>query len=347
MNHKKIDPQIPVKYHITFWIVYFIINFIRYGSMNNDYWYSFKSNLIEFPLNITITYFTIYFLIPKFILTKKYLQFALYFILSLIVFYLIRTGLTVYLVSENIWPEAEGSDKAFTFNHIIAMIIGVIYVIGFVAAIKLTNDWIYEKRRNDKLKKLQLQTEINYLRSQIQPHFFFNTLNNLYALTLEKSDHAPEVVLKLSEIMEYVLYDMKEEKVSLLKEIKYLQSYLELEKLRYGDKIITTIEIKGNISDVKIPPLLFITFIENSFKHASAENDDSKININISFELNGYFLYFTVSNTYISSVENTGKEGIGLNNVKRRLDLLYGKKYDLNIFTGDNQFTVKLKIPVE
>jgi len=347
MSYKKVDPRIPLRYHITFWVVYFIINFIRYGSMNNDYWYSFKSNLIEFPLNIAITYFTIYFLIPKFILTKKYFLFALYFILSLTVFYLIRTGLTLYLVSENIWPEAEGSDKAFSFNHIIAMIIGIIYVIGFVAAIKLTNDWIYEKRRNDELKKLQLQTELNYLRTQIQPHFFFNTLNNLYALTLEKSDYAPEVVLKLSEIMEYVLYDMKGKMVSLIKEIKYLQSFLDLEKLRYGNKFESHIDIRGNISDVKVPPLIFITFIENCFKHGMGENDDSKININISFELNGYFLYFTVSNTYISSAENTGKEGIGIKNIKRRLDLLYGKNYNLNIFTKDDQFIVELKIPVE
>ncbi len=347
MLNKKKQPEIPIRFHITFWVVYFIINFIRYGSMNNDYWYSFKSNLIEFPLNIAITYFTIYFLIPRFILTKKYLQFALYFILSLTIFYLIRTGLTLYLVSENIWPEAEGSDKAFTFNHIIAMIIGIIYVIGFVAAIKLTNDWIYEKRRNDKLKKLQLRTELNYLRTQIQPHFFFNTLNNLYALTLEKSDYAPEIVLKLSEIMEYVLYDMKEKTVSLIKEIKYLQSFLELEKLRYGDKFISHIDIKGDISNIKVPPLIFITFIENCFKHGSAENEYSKININISFELNGYFLYFTVSNTYIVSEDITENEGIGIKNIKRRLDLLYGKNYTLDIFTRDDQFIVELKIPVE
>jgi len=227
------------------------------------------------------------------------------------------------------------------------MIIGIVYVIGFVAAIKLTNDWIYEKRRNDKLKKLHLQTELNYLRTQIQPHFFFNTLNNLYALTLEKSDRAPEVVLKLSEIMEYVLYEMKEEKVSLLKEIKYLQSYLELEKLRYGDRIVTDIGIEGNISDSKVPPLLFITFIENCFKHAKAENEDDKIKISINFELKGYFLYFTVSNTYFSSGENSAGEGIGISNIKRRLDLLYGKNYDLNIFTRDNKFIIELKIPVE
>ncbi len=346
MNHKKIEPRIPVKYHIIFWVIYFLINFIRYGSMNDDYWYSLKSNLIEFPLNISITYFTIYFLIPRFIPSKKYFRFTLYFLLSLVIFYFIRTELTLYLVSENIWPEAEGSDKAFTFNHIIAVTIGIIYVIGFVSAIKLTNDWIFEKRRNDKLKKLQLQTELEYLRTQIQPHFFFNTLNNLYALTLEKSDYAPKVVLKLSEIMEYVLYDVKDKKVRLIKEIRYLQSYLELEKLRYGNRIETHIEIKGNVGEVHIPPLIFITFIENSFKYGKTVEDDTKININISFELRGYFLYFTVTNPYVPSVDITEKKGIGIKNIKRRLDLLYGENYELNIFTKDSQFIVELKIPV-
>jgi LytS/YehU family sensor histidine kinase len=255
--------------------------------------------------------------------------------------------LSIYLVSENIWPEAEGSDNAFTFNHIIAVTIGAIYVIGFVSALKLTHDWIYEKHINDKLKKLQLQTELNYLRTQIQPHFFFNTLNNLYALTLEKSDHAPEIVLKLSEIMEYVLYDMKDEKVSLLKEIGYLQSYLELEKLRYGDKIISHIDIEGDIGNIKIPPLIFITFIENSFKHANSKNKDSKIKINLTFELKGYFLSFTVTNSFFYPDNDIESQGIGIRNTRRRLDLLYGKNYTLEINTRDNKFIVKLKIPVE
>ena len=118
------------------------------------------------------------------------------------------------------------------------MTIGELYVVAMATAVKLTIDWIAERRKNDSLKQLQLETELKYLKSQIQPHFFFNTLNNLYYLTIEKSDKAPDVVLKLSEIMQYVLYDVKEKQIALLNEINYIQSYLELERLRHGGKSV-------------------------------------------------------------------------------------------------------------
>ncbi len=164
--------HIPIRFHAIFWVIYFIFNFIRWGSYFNDYWYSLKSNLIEFPLNIVITYFVIYYLIPRFILKKKYIEFFVYFILSLALLYILRTGLIYLLVTKNIWPEAIGVQKAFTFNHIVAVTIGEIYVIALVSAIKLTYEWVQEKGRNDELQKIQLQTELSLLKSQIQPHFF-------------------------------------------------------------------------------------------------------------------------------------------------------------------------------
>jgi hypothetical protein len=134
--------RIPVRFHILFWIVYFVFNFFRFASINKDYWYSLKSNLVEFPLNMIITYFTIYFLIPRFILKKKYLQFLLYFTASLVVFYVIRTGLNYLLVSRDLWPEAQGYQEPFTLIHIVEVMIGTIYVVALVSAIKLAYDWI-------------------------------------------------------------------------------------------------------------------------------------------------------------------------------------------------------------
>ena len=341
---KSTNYKIPLKYHFVFWLSYFIFNFIRYGSINNNYWYSLKSNLVEFPLNIIITYFTIYYLIPKFILKKKYLQFFLLFFLSLVLFYLIRTGLNYLLVTKNIWPEAEGFHKAFTFNHIIAVTIGVIYVIALVSTIKLAVDWMSEKSRNDKLIKIQLQTELDFLKTQIQPHFFFNTLNNLYALTIEKSDNAPEVILKLSEIMQYVLYDVKESTISLLKEINYIHSYLELEKLRYGT-VKSQLTIDGNINDVNVPPLLFLPFIENCFKHGAKNNNDD-IFVTINFRKEDDKLWFSVTNNFNVTHNIKSKHGIGIENVKRRLKLLYNDNFSLKTTILDDNYLVRLKIPI-
>lgn len=336
--------RIPLRYHLLFWTAYFVFNFFRFATINNDYWYSLKSNLIEFPLNIIITYFTIYFLIPRYILKKKYLQFFILFTASLVLFYLIRTGLNYILVTENIWPEAQGNQEPFTMIHIVELIIGAIYVIALVSAIKLTYDWVNEKRKNDDLKKIQLETELNFLKTQIQPHFFFNTLNNLYALVIKKSPNAPNVVMKLSEIMQYVLYEVKEPKISLMKSINYLYSYLELEKLRYGDRVKSEISIDGDIDDVEIPPLLFLPFIENCFKHGTHHQEEIKVSID--FVVKDNFLYFTVENNFSKPKDTETKHGIGIENVRRRLELLYGNKFSLKTKSKLNSYIVNLKLPL-
>jgi len=336
--------KIPIRFHFLFWTVYFVFNFLRFASINNDYWYSLKSNLIEFPLNIIITYFTIYFLFPRFILKKKYVQFFLLFSISLTLFYLVRTGLNYILVTENIWPEAQGNQEPFTLIHFVELIIGTIYVIALVSAIKLTYDWVNEKRKNEALLKIQLETELNFLKTQIQPHFFFNTLNNLYALVIKNSPNAANVVLKLSEIMQYILYEVKEPRISLMKSINYLYSYLELEKLRYGDRVKSEISIDGNIDDVEIPPLLFLPFIENCFKHGTHHQEEIKVNID--FVVKDNFLYFTVINNFIEQNDLGTKHGIGIENVRRRLELLYGNKFSLKTESKMNTYTVNLKLPL-
>lgn len=340
---KNINYKIPIKYHFIFWISYFSLNLIRWGSYFNDYWYSLKSNLVEFPLHIFIVYFNVYYLFPNYILKKKYYKFFTYFILSLTFLYLLRTGLNYLLVSENIWPEANGIQNAFTFNHIVAVIIGEIYVIAFASTIKLIFDWIFDRKRIESLQANQLKIELQFLKAQIQPHFFFNTLNNLYALTLERSRQAPEVVLKLSEIMEYILYDAKEPRIRLLNEINYIQNYIDLEKLRYGDKVSVQVNIQGDIETQSVPPLLFLPFIENCFKHGTVENNN--LNILIEFEVtHNNVLRFSVINNYNSFTQNKKNHGIGNQNVLRRLELLYKDKFTLDIKTEKQSYIVELLI---
>ena len=336
--------RIPLKYHLIFWLSYFSLNLIRWGSYFDDYWYSLKSNLVEFPLHIILTYFTIYFLVPKFILTKRYAWFFFLFICALSALYVTRTGFNYLLVSKNIWPEAEGVQNAFQFNHILAVILGEVYVVAFVGAIKLTVEWISEKQKADTLKKLQLRTELNFLKSQIQPHFFFNTLNNLYALTLEKSEIAPSVVLKLSDIMQYVLYDVKEPLIYLSTEIKYIQNYLDLEKMRHGENMNVIINIKGDISGIKIPPLLFLPFIENCFKHGAQENNLLKVTIGFKIKENKK-LIFTTENNFVANAP-TKNHGIGNRNVLRRLELLFNKSFELKSKIDKDKYKVKMCIPL-
>ncbi len=303
---------------------------------------------MEFPLHILLVYINIYYLIPRFILKKQ--QYVRYFLslgfwLGLV--YILRTGLNYYLVTQNIWPEAEGVQSAFTFNHIVAVVLGELYVVALVTAIKLTVDWARARRKVDKLKGNQLRLELDLLKSQIQPHFFFNTLNNLYALTLEKSDVAPSVVLKLSDIMQYVLYDVKEPSIPLIKEIEYVQNYLDLERLRFGENIETETKIVGEINQIDVPPLLFLPFIENCFKHGS--KTDGKIEVAIGFEIiDNKRLQFQVKNSFNDDTKEIvqKKHGIGIKNVERRLELLYPNNFQLKSAVEGSYYCVSLKIPI-
>jgi len=342
---KNTSAVIHPKYHVLFWLVYFLFNVIRWGSYFDDYWYSFKSNLVEFPLHIWVVYVNIYWLIPYLIVKKKYKSYIGGIAVLLAMVYVVRTGLNYVLVTQSIWPEAEGVQEAFTFNHIVAVVLGELYVIALVTTIKLTYDWIYELNRSKDLKKVQLQMELDLLKSQIQPHFFFNTLNNLYALTLAKSNVAPSVVLKLSDIMQYVLYEVKEPLINLFDEVKYVQNYLDLERLRYGDRIDASIEIGGELENVKVPPLLFLPFIENCFKHGAYGDDPMRVAISFN-NVNDGFLYFKVENSIDRTEKTPSSGGIGIQNVTRRLELLFKQNFELSYQIVNAKYCVSLKIPV-
>jgi len=211
------------------------------------------------------------------------------------------------------------------------------------------NDWLESQREKKELQSQTLQSELKFLKSQINPHFLFNTLNSLYALTLKKSDQAPEIVLKLSEMMRYMLYECNEREVPLSKEINYLKNYLELEKIRQGKKMEINFAMDGEVDHQKIAPLMFIPFVENSFKHGIS-NQISAGYVNIFLEINKNEVNITIENSKTASMPSpSGKKsgGIGLVNVKRRLDLLYPDKYDLNIDEDPNTYTVKLCIDLE
>ncbi|WP_235835829.1 sensor histidine kinase [Cognatitamlana onchidii] len=259
--------------------------------------------------------------------------------------YLVRTGLNYLLVTKEIWPEAEDPAKFLELNHIIAVILGELYVIGFVMAIKLVIDWSIEKKRNEDLAKLQMSTELKFLRTQIQPHFFFNTLNNLYALTLQKSDNAPRLVIKLSDMMQYILYEVKSSKASLLEEINHINNFIDIERLRFKDKVESEMDITGDIEDIEVPPLLLLSFIENCFKHGMRGNE--KLKIHMSFEvLNKEYLEVLISNNFNPNMARLEDKGIGNENAKRRLKLLFASNFVLDSKVEGDVYKLYLKIPI-
>jgi LytS/YehU family sensor histidine kinase len=207
--------------------------------------------------------------------------------------------------------------------------------------VKFTIYWFRNERTQRDLENQRLTAELSFLKSQINPHFLFNSLNSIYSLAYQRSETTPDAILKLSEIMRYMLYECNDNKVSLEKELQYLQNYIDLQKIRFGEKAYIDFKISGRVDGQKIVPLLLIAFIENAFKHGVANNASSPIQILI--EVDDSRLHFFAQNKkHNNNRDNQG--GIGLINVTRRLDLLYPESYKLNIINQPDIYSVELQL---
>jgi len=289
-----------------------------------------------------LSFYTVYFCLPYLF---KYKNKFVSVLLSLLLI-AILTGVRLpidyvfwkYII---VLPEKElVVQSAWMWNELRLVIITGIYAVLINFTIRLFET---QKLKADLVNQNQA-SELALLRSQINPHFLFNTLNNIYSLVYKKSDDAPEAVMKLSSIMRYTLYDSNTDKVLLEKEIEYLKSFIELQLLRLKTKDFVTFNINGEVNGKTIAPMLFISFVENAFKHCSKKVKSPGIIINLT--INEEKTQFEVLN-YFKISEATNKDiagGIGLQNIKRRLDLLYHEKHKLDIYKQNDQFIVKLEI---
>ncbi len=342
--------EISVKHHVIFWLVYFTINIVRWGGIHDDYIYALKTSLIGFPIHIILSYLNVYLLMPKFVYKKKYMAYAGSLLFFLFIMLLIKFNLTYYLVDIHVFPEIDPDVTSLTWSYAIHTMIGELYVVTFVTAIKITFDFLRENKRAAALEKANLETELLFLKTQISPHFFFNTLNNIYSLAVEKSNKTKKVILRLSELMRYLLYETKHKRQTLENEIICLQNYLDLERIRHGELLEIDMSVSGDIQDKKIAPILLLSFVENSFKHGVNKNI-GKVKIDINFTIKEDFLYFTISNPMPAKTEYVDNlnpsNGIGIENVKKRLALGYHKEdYNLSIKNDNNVFVVHLMIRV-
>ena len=224
-----------------------------------------------------------------------------------------------------------------TMRSVPLILIGIL----FLALCYLIFSWVYEKIKVIReLKNEKLHSELSLLRSQINPHFFFNTLNNLYGLAIEKSEETPKTILKLSEMMRYTIYDGKKETVAIEKEIDFLKNYIDLHTIRHFDKLDVKFDIDNNEPNLKIAPLLLINLLENAFKHGAEKLDKNAfIHLNISTHKNS--INFTIENNFEDEKDSNG---IGLENLKRRLQLLYPNAHDFNTSTHNSVFRAELSL---
>lgn len=328
-----------VSLHIIFWTLVYIIMLIL-DDKEMGLAFAMGKELLQTSFFAIIVYVNLYFLFPNY-LTQKSIW---WHILSLAMFALIITPIRIvvfYLLYSN-QPDIQSYFIDNQYNIFLSS-----FFVGVTSTIfNIMRDWLNNQRVRQELHSRTLQSELNFLKSQINPHFLFNTLNNLYALTLKKSDLAPEIVLKLSEMMRYMLYECNEREVPLQKEVNYIENYLELEKLRQGNRFEINFNVQGMIGNQRIAPLLFIPFIENSFKHGvSNQLREGYVNIMMLIEADEVSMSIENSKAPTLPSPNHKKSGgIGLVNVRRRLNLLYPGKYDLDIENNPNSYKVNLNV---
>jgi two-component system, LytTR family, sensor kinase len=331
--------------HVLFWI--YMLNQALFPVYLNkidtkylqDYIY-LKDIFISILLNIFVFYI-IYYIIPFFLkFSRKWYIFPLVIVLAV---FLSAVRLPLELFYWKYLIRLPAKDLMFQIDWFWATLKYTIIISIYAMLIRFSIDWFESRKYKDELIKERQAGEIALLRSQINPHFLFNTLNNIYSLVYNKSDEAPEAVMKLSSIMRYMLYDSNSNFVPVIKEVEYLNSFIELQQLRITQKGFIEINVLGSMDNRTIAPMLLIPFVENAFKHGDKNHEPGII---IQLILNDQGMVFTVEN-YIKNVPSSQQEetgGFGLENIKRRLGLLYPDKHELKINIVENRYKVELTI---
>lgn len=338
MIHKKVATKISIR-EILFQVVLHILVFIFYSFDKNNP--DIQPYQLVYFLTYTIAALIInYVLLPRLYYKKKYILFIVY--VTVIV-----SGLIVLeeLVLEQIYfPDT----RAKQFPGVIFSLLGVLPILAILSGFKFAWDALVKQREVESLQQTVQESELQFLKSQINPHFLFNNLNNLYSYAIDNSPKTPEIILELSGVLRYMLYECREDYVSLKKEVNQLGNFIKLNELQ--------IEERGNVSfsvgsiplEYRIAPLILIVFIENAFKHSTAsQSDNIEIDVSIEIPADGQLL-FKCNNTYQpNGNKDSLSNGIGLENVKKRLQMIYPDKHKLSIRDTGSVYAVELALDLK
>ena len=335
--------------HLIFWGSFLLVFTLLASLTHGPLAYHLIYYLSLLPAQIFATYILVYYQYPKLFLRKKYVWFSLSCLASAYTFAALARICNIYLAEpvyrENFEQETIAEilgDPLYLFS----VYFPVVYVVAFLMlAINVIKERFEEKHRLEVLEKEKIANELKFLKAQINPHFLFNTLNNLYALTLAKSDAAPLVVMKLSELLDYILHESNATRIALRKELEMIEGYIELEKLRYGDTLELTFSHAIFQPDIPIAPMILLSIVENAFKHGVSPNPEGAM-VQIDLVTDTDLLHFKVRNSIPRQHESSldDRMGIGSPNINRQLELNYPSLYKLETRKDQDTFTLELNI---
>ena len=336
--------------HIAFWFCFMAIFVIRdmlfAGPSDLKYPVGirvlrfFFSELSLLPWKATPFYALFYFLIPRYFSNGAYLKTAGYFLLILGIC-LIGYRSMVGPVSQILYGEPP-EFNVFSFRRFIFTLTDLLPALGMASTIKLLKSSVLFRKKEAALQHEKRLSELNFLKARTNSHFLFNTLNNLYGLVRRSDPEAADSILKLSSIIRYILQECDSDAIPIQNEIKIINDYLALESLRYDERLQVQFDVAVEDNNIQIPPLILLPFVENAFKHGVSETRENPY-VDINLDVRGGRLHFQVNNSW-DHEEEPAEEGIGLNNVKRLLDLVYSNHYTLQIKPENSDFEIELTI---
>ena len=330
--------------HVSFWVavyIYGVMVFIYSNSnIQSTFWLTFKVRceklFFVLPIGIIQVYLIVYWLIPQFLLKRKYVVF---------IFWIIFSSIVVMLIVESFTLKQFGI--LAIWSNLISYITRAtpVFCSAFIM-IKMLKTWYVKENEKDILIKENFNAELQLLKAQVHPHFLFNTLNNIYYFILTNPQKAQGLIKKLEKILQYMITECEQLLVPLSGEISLIRDYVELEKVRYDGRLDIELNITGDYKNKMIAPLLMIPFIENSFKHGTSKMLRGPW-IKLFIQADEDVLHFTLANNKPTETAINKNKGIGLSNVKKRLGLLYPQNHYLIIEPTANTFTVNMQIPLE
>lgn len=332
--------------HISYWFILFLYFTVFPAIIEHNYIYFFKSNLLYLPLDIAITYYILYYLFPKYLVKNKNVLFVFHVVITYFILLIISEFVHIYIEPLFLKVEYIKLPISFILYNGISIYIKIILPAILIKAIKY---WYFLSVKLIETEKINVENQMLFLRSQLHPHFLFNALNNIYTLSIEDSKKVPNVIIKMSDILRYILKDHNKNLVTLDQEIKMIDSYMEVEKLRYDNDL--NINISNKIDKVstfkiRIPSLLLFTFIENAFKHGLSNSLENPW-MNISLDYINEVLIFCVENCKDPEFKKENTTSVGLKNTRKRLDLYYFNNYELNIEDKLSSYKSLLKINIK
>ncbi|WP_205513055.1 sensor histidine kinase [Longitalea arenae] len=339
---KKLNREIA--FNLVFWSLYFLYEWFGLAALSGEYRSYFLNACMALPLAFIISYLTVHVFIKKYYNKGKKLQFWIIQVSVSLVLLLCRRLINYYLIYPQYFPGAQ-QVPVFSAGKLIVELVNLYLITGVYSMFYFVRSWYEERQKAQSLLQEKTLAELELLKSQVQPHFIFNALNNIYSTALKTSPDTAKLIAHLSSFLNYNLYEAKQSFVALTAELAYVKHYIELQKNRYGHKLDAAINIYDELNDLHIAPLLLLPLIENSFKHGIANSlRPGWIRVDVSRHA-GYFSIKIENSIEEKTTANNEKNGgIGIKNVQKRLDLIYPHAHEFRIVESPHSYLVILKI---